>query len=90
MVIDEDLLLDAVWEVNEAGKRGRAGNVRDELGKIADGGGYFEVMVVADDLAELVQQLDLKNVTHVGHSTGGGEVIHFCGHHDTSVSLKLF
>src|SRR5258708_7359353 len=26
----------------------------------------------ADDLAELVQQPDLKNVTHVGHSTGGG------------------
>ena len=53
VVIDEDLLLDAVWEVSEAGKRGRAGNVRDELGTIADDGRYFEVMVVADDLAEL-------------------------------------
>jgi pimeloyl-ACP methyl ester carboxylesterase len=27
----------------------------------------------ADDLAELVQKLDLKNAIHVGHSTGGGE-----------------
>jgi alpha-beta hydrolase superfamily lysophospholipase len=26
----------------------------------------------ADDLAELVQALDLKNAIHVGHSTGGG------------------
>jgi hypothetical protein len=62
VVIDEDLLLDAVWEVNEAGKRGRAGNVRDELGKIADDGGYFEVMVVADDLAELESLGKLKRV----------------------------
>jgi non-heme chloroperoxidase len=28
----------------------------------------------ADDLAQLVQQLDLKDAIHVGHSTGGGEV----------------
>ena len=27
----------------------------------------------ADDLAELVEKLDLTNVIHVGHSTGGGE-----------------
>ena len=26
----------------------------------------------ADDLAELVEVLDLKNAIHVGHSTGGG------------------
>jgi thioredoxin reductase (NADPH) len=29
----------------------------------------------ADDLAALVEQLDLKNAIHVGHSTGGGEVV---------------
>src|SRR6266851_8110028 len=28
----------------------------------------------ADDLAALVEKLDLKNAVHVGHSTGGGEV----------------
>jgi non-heme chloroperoxidase len=28
----------------------------------------------ADDLAMLVETLDLKKVVHVGHSTGGGEV----------------
>ena len=31
----------------------------------------------AADVAELVKKLDLKNAIHVGHSTGGGEVIHY-------------
>src|SRR6516164_2001004 len=31
----------------------------------------------ADDLAELVQALDLKKAIHVGHSTGGGEVARY-------------
>jgi len=35
----------------------------------------------ADDLAELVQQLDLKDAIHIGHSTGGGEVIRYIGRH---------
>jgi non-heme chloroperoxidase len=42
----------------------------------------------ADDLAELVQQLDLKNVTHVGHSTGGGEVARYIGRHGTKRVAK--
>src|SRR6202795_720801 len=37
----------------------------------------------ADDLAELVQKLDLKNATHIGHSTGGGEVARYIGRHGT-------
>jgi len=35
----------------------------------------------ADDLAELVQKLDLENAIHVGHSTGGGEVARYIGRH---------
>jgi non-heme chloroperoxidase len=35
----------------------------------------------ADDLAALVQTLDLKNVIHVGHSMGGGEVARYFGRH---------
>src|SRR5271170_3952021 len=35
----------------------------------------------ADDLAELVQKLDLKNAIHVGHSTGGGEVARYIARH---------
>ena len=37
----------------------------------------------ADDLAELVQTLDLKDAIHVGHSTGGGEVARYIGRHGT-------
>jgi len=37
----------------------------------------------ADDLAELVQTLDLRNAVHVGHSTGGGEVARYIGRHGT-------
>jgi len=38
----------------------------------------------ADDLLVLFEHLDLKDVMIVGHSTGGGEVIRFCGRHGTS------
>jgi non-heme chloroperoxidase len=33
----------------------------------------------ADDLAELVKALNLKDAIHVGHSTGGGEVARYIG-----------
>jgi pimeloyl-ACP methyl ester carboxylesterase len=35
----------------------------------------------ADDLAAVIEALDLKNVTLVGHSTGGGEVARYVGRH---------
>ncbi|HEY4289282.1 MAG TPA: alpha/beta hydrolase [Puia sp.] len=35
----------------------------------------------AADVAELTQALDLKDAIHVGHSTGGGEVIHYVAKH---------
>jgi non-heme chloroperoxidase len=38
----------------------------------------------ADDLAQIVETLDLKNAIHVGHSTGGGEVARYIGRHGTS------
>lgn len=37
----------------------------------------------ADDLAALIEALDLKDVTLVGHSTGGGEVARYIGRHGT-------
>jgi non-heme chloroperoxidase len=37
----------------------------------------------ADDLAALVEKLDLKEAIHVGHSTGGGEVARYIGRHGT-------
>ena len=42
----------------------------------------------ADDLAELVTKLDLKNAIHVGHSTGGGEVARYIGRHGTKRVAK--
>jgi len=42
----------------------------------------------ADDLAELVKALDLKDAIHVGHSTGGGEVTRYIGRHGTKRVAK--
>src|SRR5262247_1790082 len=37
----------------------------------------------ADDLAAVIEALDLKDATLVGHSTGGGEVVRYIGRHGT-------
>jgi non-heme chloroperoxidase len=42
----------------------------------------------ADDLAALVQALNLQNAVHVGHSTGGGEVARYIGRHGTKRVAK--
>ncbi len=43
----------------------------------------------ADDLAELIEHLDLKNLIMIGHSTGGGEVAHYLGRHGTKRVAKV-
>jgi non-heme chloroperoxidase len=47
-----------------------------------------EMNTYADDLATLVEKLDLKNAIHVGHSTGGGEVARYIGRHGTKRVAK--
>ena len=42
----------------------------------------------ADDLASLVQSLDLTDAVHVGHSTGGGEVARYIGRHGSKRVAK--
>jgi non-heme chloroperoxidase len=42
----------------------------------------------ADDLAQLIEQLGLKNAILVGHSTGGGEVTRYIGRHGTKRVAK--
>jgi len=42
----------------------------------------------ADDLAELVTALDLRNAVHIGHSTGGGEVARYIGRHGSKRVAK--
>jgi non-heme chloroperoxidase len=47
-----------------------------------------EMDTYADDLAELVRALNLKDAIHVGHSTGGGEVARYIGRHGTKRVAK--
>ena len=47
-----------------------------------------EMDTYADDLATLIETLDLKNAMLVGHSTGGGEVARYIGRHGTQRVAK--
>jgi non-heme chloroperoxidase len=42
----------------------------------------------ADDLAAVIEALDVKDATLVGHSTGGGEVTRYIGRHGTKRVAK--
>jgi non-heme chloroperoxidase len=46
--------------------------------QVADG---HDMDHYADDLAALTSYLDLQDAVHVGHSTGGGEVVHYIARH---------
>jgi non-heme chloroperoxidase len=46
--------------------------------QVADG---HDMDHYADDLAAVVQHLDLHDAIHVGHSTGGGEVVRYIARH---------
>src|SRR5205807_9109365 len=48
----------------------------------------YEYDTFADDLAALVNQLDLKDAILVGHSMGGGEVARYIGRHGTKRAAK--
>lgn len=43
----------------------------------------------ADDLGQVIEKLDLKDITLVGHSTGGGEVTRYIGRHGTKRVAKV-
>jgi len=47
-----------------------------------------EMNTYADDLAQLVEKLDLRDAIHVGHSTGGGEVARYIGRHGSKRVAK--
>ncbi len=50
-------------------------------GRSSQSWGGNDLDTYADDLAELIEALDLKDITLVGHSTGGGEVTRYVGRH---------
>lgn len=43
----------------------------------------------ADDLAAIIEALDLRNATLIGHSTGGGEVARYIGRHGSKRVAKV-
>ena len=57
-------------------------------GRSSQPSGGNDMDTYADDLAELVKALDLKDAIHVGHSTGGGEVTRYIGRHGTKRVAK--
>jgi non-heme chloroperoxidase len=61
-------------------RRGHGRSSQASLGN--DMNGY------ADDLAALIEALDLQDATLVGHSTGGGEVARYIGRHGTKRVAK--
>ena len=56
-------------------RRGHGRSSQESTGNDMDG--------YADDLAALIEALDLEDITMVGHSTGGGEVTRYIGRHGT-------
>src|SRR5690349_4042267 len=43
----------------------------------------------ADDLAAVMDQLDIRDAVMIGHSTGGGEVAHYIGRHGSERVAKV-
>lgn len=71
----------AFWEyimlhLNSQGLRCIAYDQRGH-GRSDDPGTGYDFDTLTDDLHSLLEQLDLRDVTLVGHSMGGGEVIHY-------------
>ena len=53
--------------------------------QVADG---HDMDHYADDLAAVVEHLDLHDAVHIGHSTGGGEVVHYLARHGETRAAK--
>ncbi|MEH2567202.1 alpha/beta fold hydrolase [Bradyrhizobium sp. AZCC 2289] len=57
-------------------------------GRSSQTGEGHDIDHYADDLAAVTSHLDLKKAIHVGHSTGGGEVVHYLARHGESRVAK--
>jgi non-heme chloroperoxidase len=80
-------LSSAMWtyQIADLGQRGfrciafdRRGHGRSDV----PGGGY-DLDTLADDLASVIEQLDLRDVALVGMSMGANEILHYLGRHGT-------
>jgi non-heme chloroperoxidase len=72
--------LDRGYRVIAHDRRGHGRSTQTDTGNDMD--------TYADDVAALVTTLDLKQAIHIGHSTGGGEVVRFLARHGTSRAAK--
>ena len=72
--------LDKGYRVIAHDRRGHGRSTQTDTGNDMD--------TYADDVAALVTHLDLKDAIHIGHSTGGGEVVRFLARHGTSRAAK--
>jgi len=57
-------------------------------GRSSQTGNGHDMDHYADDLAALTEHLHLKDAVHIGHSTGGGEVVHYIARHGESRVAK--
>ncbi|MBX5204148.1 alpha/beta hydrolase [Rhizobium sp. NZLR1] len=62
---------------------------RRGFGRSSQPAGGYDYDTFADDLAQLVEALDLREATFVGHSMGGGEVARYVARHGQSRVAKV-
>jgi len=58
-------------------------------GRSAQVGDGHDMDHYAADVAAVVEHLDLRNAVHIGHSTGGGEALHYAARHGKGRVAKL-
>ena len=85
--LSSDAFEDQMFFLAERGYRCIAHDRRGH-GRSEQTWGGNDLDTYADDLADLVAALDLKDVIHIGHSTGGGEVTRYIGRHGTGRVAK--
>ena len=85
--LSSDALEDQMFFLASRGYRCIAHDRRGH-GRSSQTWGGNDMDTYADDLATLVEALDLNKAIHVGHSTGGGEVARYIGRHGTKRVAK--
>ena len=78
---------DQMWYVVSNGFRAIAHDRRGH-GRSSQPWDGNDMNTYADDLAAVIEQLDLRDVVLVGHSTGGGEITRYMGRHGTDRVAK--
>jgi len=86
--LSADAFEDQMFFLAQRGYRCIAADRRGH-GRSGQAWGGNDLDTYADDLATLVEQLDLQGAIHVGHSTGGGEVVRYIGRHGTARVSKV-